>query len=86
MEKRFGCSEGGTLNHFFLENDWIDEIMLFVQPVALEAGIGIFGNKPIPVKTFTRKQSQELGSGFTLLRYQVYPVGSASAGFKNPPS
>ncbi len=61
---------GGDLNHFFLENDLIDEIMLFVQPVALGSGIGIFGNKPVELKTFKRKKSCELDKGFTLLWYQ----------------
>ena len=38
---------GGSINHFLLENDLIDEIMLFVQPVVLGHGIGIFGNQPL---------------------------------------
>ena len=61
---------GGSLNNFFLDNDLIDEIMLFVQPVALGAGIGIFGNKAVELKKFNRKESRELGNGFTLLWYQ----------------
>jgi len=61
---------GGSLNHYFLENDLIDEIMLFVQPVVLGDGIGIFGNKSINPKKLSRLESKELGDGFTLLRYQ----------------
>lgn len=61
---------GGNLNHFFLENDLIDDIMLFVQPVALGSGIGIFGHKPVDLKKFSRKETRELGGGFTLLWYQ----------------
>jgi len=61
---------GGTLNHYFLENDLIDEIMLFVQPVVLGTGIGLFGNKAVDVKKFTRKKVVEFASGFNLLWYK----------------
>jgi len=61
---------GGQTNSFFLENDFIDEIMLFIQPIAIGTGIGLFGNKAGTLKKFDRKKSCELGNGFTLLWYQ----------------
>ncbi len=60
----------GALNHFFLEHDLIDEMMLFVQPTVLGDGIGIFGNRAVHPKTFKRKSARELGGGFTLLWFQ----------------
>jgi len=61
---------GGNLNHFFLENELIDEIMLFIQPVALGSGIALFGDMPADVKKFRKKETADLGGGFTLLWYQ----------------
>lgn len=67
--KDIWCFGGGTLNHFLLENDLIDEMMIFVQPVVLGAGISLFGNKPLPIKQFDRAQVSALGGGFTMLHY-----------------
>lgn len=44
--------------------------MLFVQPTIIGAGIGIFCNQPVDLKEIKRKETKELGGGFTLLRYQ----------------
>ncbi|MDX5428819.1 MAG: dihydrofolate reductase family protein [Bacteroidota bacterium] len=38
---------GGKLNHYFLKNHLIDQIRLFVMPVALGTGIGLFDNLEI---------------------------------------
>lgn len=61
---------GGDLNHFFLQQDLIDEIMLFIQPIVLGNGIGLFGNKASDLKKFKTKQLAALGSGFSLLMYE----------------
>ena len=61
---------GGILNHYFLEKNLIDEMMLFVQPVILGKGVGIFGNKLVDPKKWIRIESKELRGGFTLLHYQ----------------
>ena len=50
--------------------DLIDEIMLFVQPVVLGRGIGIFGNQPASLRPFARKEVLKLGGGFNLLWYE----------------
>ena len=48
--------------------------MLFVQPVILGAGIGVFGNTKVDLKKFNRKKVCELGNGFTLLCYEKLNV------------
>lgn len=60
---------GGALNHTFLMHDLIDELMLFVQPIAVSSGIGIFGGASAPPKAFSLKKAQPLAGGFTLLHY-----------------
>jgi dihydrofolate reductase len=63
---------GGKLNQFFLVNDLIDEIMLFIQPIIIGNGVGIFANQEIMPKKFKLKKAQSLNKGFSLLWYQKH--------------
>jgi len=61
---------GGDLNHAFLNEDLIDEIMLFIQPVFLGCGIGLFGMETCGVKNFNLVETRSFDNGFVFLRYQ----------------
>ena len=76
--KDIWCFGGGRLNAFLLQEDLIDELMIFIQPVTLGDGIGLFGNATMPVRRFRRREVVPLGDGFTLLWFERQETPAAA--------
>jgi len=61
---------GGRTNSLFLKNNLINEIYLDVHPLILSQGIKLFGDEEFKID-LDLMDSQQLGSGLTLLHYKV---------------
>lgn len=59
---------GGEVVRSFLQEDLIDEILLFVMPLLLGAGIPLFLDTGKPLK-FSCKNAERFGNGVVLLHY-----------------
>ena len=61
---------GGTTNTFLFNNNLIDEVRLFIMPIVLNEGIGLFENMPETTKLM-RTGLTEYESGVVEIIYSV---------------
>ena len=62
---------GGEMNTFFLENELLDEIIVFIMPIVLENGIDLF-NEFVGDKRLILKTAQTYSTGAVEIRYDVH--------------
>lgn len=60
---------GGAFNHTLMKAGLIDEIQLFLQPVALGDGIGLFGNQTLSSVVWKLEDCKPLNNGSVWLHY-----------------
>lgn len=67
---------GGTQVYtYFLENDWLQEIYLTIEPIAFGAGLPLFESKKWRLRHFELLEARKLNSaGSVLLHYRYSPT------------
>ncbi|GAB4157567.1 MAG: dihydrofolate reductase family protein [Cyanobacteria bacterium J069] len=61
---------GAAVIQLFVQNDWLDELILSIHPVLLGEGIPLFPPTEIPLRWFTLQKTQPFDTGLIQLTYK----------------
>jgi riboflavin biosynthesis pyrimidine reductase len=75
--KRVWVSGGGDVAGQLLEADLIDEVIVTIAPIALGAGPGLFGARPLPPRTFDVVEIAPIAGNAVRVRWRR-PRGAAT--------
>jgi dihydrofolate reductase len=67
--KNIYCDGGAMIVNLFLQNHWIDEMILSIVPVILGDGIRLFDSH-IPLETWELLETKDYNTGLVQLHYQ----------------